>query len=92
MLWFTCGNRHQYKSNLTVKVHKDSMRASDRASALGWDKSQIKVLDGDLGKSGQTTIGREDFHQLMAAVGLGEVGAVFALEASRFSRSLRRLA
>ena len=60
---------------------------ADRASVLGWDKSQIKVLDGDLGKSGQTTTGREDFHQLMAAVGLGEVGAVFALEASRFSRS-----
>ncbi len=60
---------------------------ADRASVLGWDKSQIKVLDSDLGKSGQTTTGREDFHQLMAAVGLGEVGAVFALEASRFSRS-----
>jgi DNA invertase Pin-like site-specific DNA recombinase len=28
-----------------------------------------------------------DFHRLMAAVGLGEVGAVFALEASRLSRS-----
>ncbi len=71
-----------------MKVHKDSMHASDRASALGWDTSLIKVLDGDLGKSGQTMAGREDFHQLMAAVGLGEVGAVFALEASRFSRSM----
>ncbi len=39
---------------------------------------QIQILDGDLGKSGQTTSGREDFHQLMAAVGLGEVGAVLA--------------
>ena len=60
---------------------------SDRAQLLGWDRSQIQVLDGDLGKSGQTTTGREDFHKLMAAVGLGEVGAVLALEASRFSRS-----
>ncbi|HCF27602.1 MAG TPA: recombinase family protein [Cyanobacteria bacterium UBA11049] len=60
---------------------------ADRAQQLGWDKSQIQILDGDLGKSGQTTTGREDFHRLMAAVGLGEVGAVFALEASRFSRS-----
>lgn len=60
---------------------------ADRAQLLGWDISQIQILDGDLGKSGQTTTGREDFHQLMAAVGLGEVGAVFALEASRFSRS-----
>ena len=60
---------------------------ADRALTLGWDKSQISVLDSDLGKSGQTTTGREDFHRLMAAVGLGEVGAVLALEASRFSRS-----
>lgn len=52
---------------------------ADRALNLGWDKSQIQILDGDLGKSGQTTTGREDFHRLMAAVGLGEVGAVFAL-------------
>ncbi len=60
---------------------------AERALSLGWDNSQIEVLDGDLGKSGQSTTGREDFHQLMAGVGLGEVGAVFALEASRFSRS-----
>ena len=60
---------------------------ADRAQLLGWDVSQIQILDGDLGKSGQTTTGRKDFHQLMAAVGLGEVGGVFALEASRFSRS-----
>ena len=60
---------------------------AERAQSLGWDLTQIQVLDGDLGKSGQTTSGREDFQQLMAAVGLGEVGAVLALEASRLSRS-----
>jgi DNA invertase Pin-like site-specific DNA recombinase len=60
---------------------------AERASELGWDQSLIQILDGDLGKSGQSTTGREDFHKLMAAVGLGEVGAVLALEASRFSRS-----
>ena len=60
---------------------------ADRALFLGWDKTQIQILDQDLGKSGQTTSGREDFHQLMAAVSLGEVGAVLALEASRLSRS-----
>ena len=43
---------------------------ADRALSLGWDKTQIKILDKDLGKSGQTTSGREDFHQLMAAVSL----------------------
>lgn len=34
---------------------------AERALNLGWDKSQIEILDGDLGKSGQTTTGREDW-------------------------------
>ena len=79
------------QSTLTqVESHRESTdrqyALADRASGLGWDKSQISVFDNDLGKSGQTTTGREDFHRLMAAVGLGEVGAVLALEASRFSQ------
>jgi hypothetical protein len=47
----------------------------------------VQRLDQELGKSGPTMEGREDCHRLMAAVGLGEVGAVLAFEASRFSRS-----
>lgn len=74
-----------------VHTHRESTERqyalAERAVALGWDRSQIQVLDQDLGKSGTTTEGRADFHRLMAAVGLGEVGAVFALEASRLSRS-----
>lgn len=76
---------HQVESNRESTERQYAL--ANRAQLLGWDKSQIQILDGDLGKSGQTTSGRNDFHQLMAAVGLAEVGAVFALEASRFSRS-----
>ena len=74
-----------------VDTHRESTERQyalvDRAMVLGWDRSQVRLLDRDLGKSGTTAQDRDDFHQLMAAVGLGEVGAVFALEASRFSRS-----
>jgi len=74
-----------------VDTHRESTERQyalvDRAMVLGWDRSQVRLLDHDLSKSGTTAQGRDDFHQLMAAVGLGEVGAVFALEASRFSRS-----
>ena len=59
----------------------------ERAKNLGWDPSQIETLDSDLGKSGTTTAGRDDFQRLMALVGLAKVGAVLALEASRLSRS-----
>src|SRR5437773_7657484 len=74
-----------------VHTHRESTERqyalAERAVELGWDRSQVQILDQDLGKSGTTTEGREDFHRLMAAVGLGEVGAVLALEASRLSRS-----
>jgi len=72
-----------------VKVQKDNMLSSDRALNLGWDKSLISVFDSDLGKSGQTTTGREDFHRLMAAVGLGELalmGRYFQLETNRTTK------
>ena len=73
-----------------VHTHRESTERqyalAERAVELGWDRSQVQILDQDLGKSGTTTEGREDFHRLMAAVGLGEVGAVLALEASRLSR------
>jgi len=60
---------------------------ADRATQLGWDRSQVHILDEDLGKSGSSTNLRGDFHKLMAGVGLGQVGAGFAIEVSRFSRS-----
>lgn len=76
---------HQVEANRESTERQYAL--AQRAEELGWDSSQIIVFDGDLGKSGKTTRGRSDFHQLMAAVGLGEAGAVLALEASRFSRS-----
>jgi DNA invertase Pin-like site-specific DNA recombinase len=60
---------------------------ADRAVDLGWERGQVVLLEQALGQRGTTTPGRDDFHRLMAAVGLGEVGAVCALAAARFSRS-----
>src|SRR5262245_49642079 len=59
----------------------------DKALQLGWLKSSIKILDGDLGISGAEATKREDFKTLVADVSMNKVGAVFALEASRLSRS-----
>jgi DNA invertase Pin-like site-specific DNA recombinase len=60
---------------------------ADAAVDLGWDRSQVVVLDGDLGQSGRTTRGRRDFQDLMAKVCQREAGLVFVLEASRLSRN-----
>jgi excisionase family DNA binding protein len=59
----------------------------DRALELGWLPDQIRVLDADLGQSGSQMNHRQDFKTLVADVSLEKVGAVFALEASRLSRS-----
>jgi excisionase family DNA binding protein len=59
----------------------------DRALELGWPPDQIRVLDADLGQSGTQMNNRQDFKTLVADVSLEKVGAVFALEASRLSRS-----
>ena len=59
----------------------------NRASECGWQTEKIRVLDGDLGISGAHMTNREDFKTLVADVSLNKVGAIFALEASRLSRS-----
>jgi DNA invertase Pin-like site-specific DNA recombinase len=58
----------------------------ERAIAFGWPPDRIVVIDRDLGRSGADS-DREGFAQLVAAVGLGEVGVVLGLEVSRLARS-----
>ncbi|NJD63088.1 MAG: recombinase family protein, partial [Deltaproteobacteria bacterium] len=58
----------------------------ERAVVLGWPPERIVVIDRDLGLSGADS-DREGFQQLVAAVGLGEVGVVLGLEVSRLARS-----
>jgi DNA invertase Pin-like site-specific DNA recombinase len=74
-----------------VRHHQESTSRQyalkDRALNLGWQGDQIRVLDRDSGLSGTQTNNREDFKTLVADVSLEKVGAVFALEASRLSRS-----
>jgi DNA invertase Pin-like site-specific DNA recombinase len=74
-----------------VRHHQESTARQyalkDRALSLGWQNDQIRVLDADLGLSGTQSNHRQDFKTLVADVSLEKVGAVFALEASRLSRS-----
>lgn len=58
-----------------------------KALHYGWDSTLIRIMDGDLGQSGSSTTHREDFKTLVAEVSMGNVGAIFVLEASRLSRS-----
>jgi len=58
----------------------------ERARLLGWQ--DVTIVDDDLGRSG-SGVARPGFNRLLTAVGRGEVGAVFAIEASRLARNGR---
>jgi DNA invertase Pin-like site-specific DNA recombinase len=74
-----------------VLHHKESQRRQyglrDRAQQLGWQ--EVTVIDDDLGRSGASTAGRVGFQRLVATVSLGQAGAVFSIEVSRFARNNR---
>jgi DNA invertase Pin-like site-specific DNA recombinase len=59
----------------------------ERAVGLGWARGDVEVIDEDQGKSGATIEGRTGFARLADAVGLGEAGAILAVEVSRLARS-----
>ena len=72
-----------------VQHHKESQRLqyglANRAKLLGFET--IKVIDDDLGISGTGRTKRPGFEKLLAAICEGNVGAVFAMEASRLARN-----
>ncbi len=62
----------------------------DRAVNQGWPRSQVIVIDDDLGVSGRGGgITRIGFDRLVGEVGLGHIGIVFAIEVSRVARNNR---
>ena len=75
----------QVERNHESRARQYALRA--RAIELGWPAAAVSVIDGDLGRSGASTDGRFGFKELVADVGLGEVGLILALETSRLARS-----
>ncbi len=74
-----------------VMRHQESTRLqyglAAHAQALGWGKSQVLVIDEDLGKSADSVAGRSGFQRLVAEVSLAHVGIILGLEMSRLARS-----
>jgi DNA invertase Pin-like site-specific DNA recombinase len=62
-------------------------RLRERAIELGWPPESVAVVDDDTGRSGGSADGRLAFKELVAEVGLGQVGLILALETSRLARS-----
>ena len=76
---------HQLERNHESRARQYALR--ERAVELGWPAASVAVVDGDLGRSGASAEERIGFKELVAEVGLGQVGLVLALEVSRLARS-----
>ncbi|HGH3264485.1 TPA: recombinase family protein [Legionella pneumophila] len=59
----------------------------DKAKAYGWTTEKTEVIDSDLGISGSAKDNREGFKDILLKVSSGEVGIVFAYDATRLSRN-----
>jgi DNA invertase Pin-like site-specific DNA recombinase len=75
----------QVERNVESAARQYALR--ERAIELGWPSQLVNVVDEDTGLSGASANGRFGFKELVAEVGLGQVGLVLALEVSRFARS-----
>jgi DNA invertase Pin-like site-specific DNA recombinase len=58
-----------------------------RANDLGWEDTNIEVVDADLGLSGATAMHREGFKDVIARVTLGEIGIILSYEVTRLARN-----
>ena len=76
---------------MQVREHPESTARqyalAEEAVRLGWPASAIVTIDTDLGLSARSGSGRTGFKEVVSRVCLGEVGAIFGLEISRFARS-----
>jgi DNA invertase Pin-like site-specific DNA recombinase len=73
----------QYNRESTDRQYK----LAERALRLGWSKSQIKVIDEDLARSGSGTSERHGFSMMTTEVALGHVGLILSIEVSRVARN-----
>lgn len=75
----------QVANNTEGQALQYAMR--ERLLSLGW--GEVEVIDEDLGRSAAGCDRRAGFERMVAEVCLGRVGAVAALEVSRFARNSR---
>lgn len=62
------------------------LRLRERIAHWGWPADRIRVLEGDVGKSGTSTVGRDDFAWLVSEVTLDHVGLVAGFQINRLAR------
>ena len=85
MLYVRQSSGYQVTHNTESRRLQYAMK--QRLTELGW--AQVEIVDEDLGRSAAGGVARAGFDRLVAAVCMGQVGAVAAREVSRFARNSR---
>lgn len=60
---------------------------AERAVALGWPSTAIRIINVDQALSGTSSNPRLGFQEMLAEVALGHVGIIFSYEVARLSRN-----
>jgi DNA invertase Pin-like site-specific DNA recombinase len=76
---------HQVEENLESQDLQYQL--VQRARSLGWTAENTQIIDDDLGKSGISAANRNGFQNLVATVGLGQVGIILVTDVSRLARN-----
>jgi DNA invertase Pin-like site-specific DNA recombinase len=78
-------------TQMQVLHHRESTERQynlrQRAIDLGWSAGAVEVIDEDQGQSATSAEHRSGFQRLASEIGLGRVGIVLMLEASRLARA-----
>ena len=73
-----------------IQRHRESTQVQFNlqhvALGWGWPRERIRILDGDQGRSGTSTVGRDDFAWLLSEIALGHVGVVLGFQINRLAR------
>ena len=73
-----------------IQRHRESTQVQFNlqhvALGWGWPRERIRILDGDQGRSGASTVGRDDFAWLLSEIALGHVGVVLGFQINRLAR------
>jgi DNA invertase Pin-like site-specific DNA recombinase len=74
-----------------VRNNRESPRLQyalqERAVEYGWHEHDVRVIDSDLGMTGSSAATRPGFQELVTQVSLGQVGIIFAYDATRLARN-----
>ena len=71
--------------------HQESLKLQynlvERARTCGWQPERVRVIDADLGLSGQSAEGRPGFQEMVSLVNLQQVGVLLAYDVTRLARN-----